>query len=428
MSADITADQVYAEKLAKTSPLAAAALHLADTVETTDAKRPTKRELAAHYFDSTSEVRKVTESDEAMADRDIQDGDIIIVDTEQVIALMIGVIPAAITENTGRLTALGTSSHTYAGGAWADSAELAERTAHEREYRIHPRHVAKAPADPAPVELPSFTRNGRGGSYLFTRHGRRYEVRRYAGAGPWTVTWHDAPGDRTEVLGQHDKTRKAAVLQALTLLDKREVTKPKPEPVGGIQPGERVKCSDGWTRTAKSVSTDQYGKTWIHMDNGSAWTVDKCEPIDTSRIAEFTASLYLAGAYLRSENEPGGKEAREALSAIGDALRYLHRADPDGLTAIRDASTQRSTGTVSRIAIVPTDVIHQHGVRLRVLETGICDDQSTGRTKWWAEVEGADEEDRHATWHCPWTMSLPIEDAMRDKVIIERMISAAPTT
>ncbi|MET9321949.1 hypothetical protein ABZX75_17405 [Streptomyces sp. NPDC003038] len=144
---------------AETSPLAAAALAFGDLVEETDSRRAAIR---VHHFGTTQAAREAADRDE------IADGDVIVVDAEQVVGFLVIAFPAAITDERGTFPHLTKPGRDYMGEDYMDSMVVAEREARARGFLIRDedaqgrirsmRHLATASAervrtDPDPENL-----------------------------------------------------------------------------------------------------------------------------------------------------------------------------------------------------------------------------------------------------------------------------------
>ncbi|MBA0053474.1 hypothetical protein E0L36_22120 [Streptomyces sp. AJS327] len=131
-------EESYAQHLAGQSQLAAAAYQFGEIVAETDARREARAELKIHRFDSTAEARAACDRDE------IADGDVLVVDSEQVVGFLVVAFPAAITEERGTFGQLPTPAHEYADGSYADSAHLAEYQARVLGAPVRIEHASSA--------------------------------------------------------------------------------------------------------------------------------------------------------------------------------------------------------------------------------------------------------------------------------------------
>ncbi|MEU2393985.1 hypothetical protein [Streptomyces sp. NPDC007369] len=113
-----------ARRLADASPLAAAAVALADTVEQADAERAAGPNV--HRFDSTREAYDATQCRE-----DILDGDVLVIEREQVVGFLRSAWPGAITAMHGELHTFTADPRTIDDGKYAASVDLAEQVARE---------------------------------------------------------------------------------------------------------------------------------------------------------------------------------------------------------------------------------------------------------------------------------------------------------
>ncbi|MFE0765403.1 hypothetical protein [Streptomyces smyrnaeus] len=210
---------------------------------------------------------------------------------------------------------------------------------------------------------------------------------------------------------------KAAEQAAACGVDLDPLHQPQP-----FNKGDRIVCDDGGTRTVTGVMHGG-GRTWVETEDGSAWTADRCELVDTSRVDEAKHAARRSAAALRGPQAPTGEEYAAAVRALGEALRYLAQADPAALEELHQEATRRIVLEVPRLFVVPGDVLHAHGARLTVMDTGI----SAGPDpQCWARVHGVDEADRRATYRAPWTIGVTVETAAWDIVTVERIAPALP--
>ncbi|WP_199570569.1 hypothetical protein [Streptomyces murinus] len=182
------------------------------------------------------------------------------------------------------------------------------------------------------------------------------------------------------------------------------------------EPGTRVLVADGSAKTVTGTMRGADGKLWLLVDNGAAHPADRCERVDTSHVDLARSHARRAADALRAGGETG-----QAAGELGDALRYLAQAAPDVLAELSEAGT-RVTVEVHRMAIAPGDILHQHGVRLTVLDTGVS---TSDEPQWWATVQGVTDADRRATYRAPWEIGIGVEHAAWDLVTVERI---APTS
>ncbi|QKW06973.1 hypothetical protein HUT18_11755 [Streptomyces sp. NA04227] len=193
----------------------------------------------------------------------------------------------------------------------------------------------------------------------------------------------------------------------------------QPQP---FKKGERIVCTDGGTRTVASLMRSG-PHTWVETEEGSAWRADRCELVDTSRVDEAKCAARTSAAVLRGPQAPTGEEHAMAVRDLGDALRYLAQADPAALAELHAEGNQRIALEVPRLSVVPGDILHAHGARLTVLDTGIS---AAPAPQFWARVYGVDKGDRHATYRAPWTLGMSVESAAWDIVAVERIAPALP--
>ncbi|MCX4550562.1 MULTISPECIES: hypothetical protein [unclassified Streptomyces] len=179
--------------------------------------------------------------------------------------------------------------------------------------------------------------------------------------------------------------------------------------------GDRVLLPDGSARAVTGTMRSADGDLWLYVGDGVAHRADRCERVDTSRVGEARATACRAAGVLRAGSDTG-----EAADELGNALRYLAQADPDTLAELSATGT-RLTVEVHRLTVAPGDILHQYGVRLNVLDTGIS---TSGEPQWWASVQGVTQADRRVTYRAPWTTGIGVEYAAWDLVTVERI---APT-
>lgn len=181
--------------------------------------------------------------------------------------------------------------------------------------------------------------------------------------------------------------------------------------------GTRVLLTDGSAKTVLRTTRSDDGHLWLHVDGGGAYRADRCEPVDTSRITEARQAARRAARTIRAGGDIG-----QAADELGDALRYLAQADPDTFGELT-AGAPRVTIEIPRLGVIPGDVLHQHGVRLNVLDTAVS---TTGTPQWWADVHGVTADDRRATYRAPWRSGIHVEYATWDLVTVERTVPAFP--
>ncbi|MFE4796199.1 hypothetical protein ACFRFL_14045 [Streptomyces sp. NPDC056708] len=194
------------------------------------------------------------------------------------------------------------------------------------------------------------------------------------------------------------------------------------EAIAPLSAGDRVICPDGSARSVTDT-TRSNGHLWISDENGAGWRADRCEKVDTTNVPRARAEARKAAAILRHPVRKTDSERTEAVDILGDALCYLAQADPAALDELHEESTARITVDVPRLNIAPGDIVHHHGARLTVLETGISTNSSP---QWWAKLHGVTDADRRATYRAPWNIGLSTECAAWDVVTIERILPALP--
>ncbi|WP_228980200.1 hypothetical protein [Streptomyces sp. DH12] len=133
---------------AETSPLAAAALAFGDLVADTDSRRAA---IPVHHFETTQAAREAADRDE------IADGDVIVIDAEQVVGFLVIAFPTALTEERGTFPHLTKPGRDYMSGEYMDSVVVAEREARARGFLLRDedaqdrirsmRHLATASAE-----------------------------------------------------------------------------------------------------------------------------------------------------------------------------------------------------------------------------------------------------------------------------------------
>ncbi|MGC5411149.1 hypothetical protein ACPXCX_46850, partial [Streptomyces sp. DT225] len=165
--------------------------------------------------------------------------------------------------------------------------------------------------------------------------------------------------------------------------DEPSDTEPTAAPREEYEAGDRFLALDGSTKTVASTMHSTDGKLWVLDTNGAGWRADRCERIDTSRVGQARSAARRAAGVLRAGDATG-----DAAHELGDALRYLAQADPDALAELA-ATGSRITVEIHRLAVVPGDVLHQHGARLYVLDTGVS---TSDAPQWWATVHGVTDE------------------------------------
>ncbi|MEU0627727.1 hypothetical protein [Streptomyces sp. NPDC005989] len=110
---------------------------------------------AVHRFDSTADAYTAADRQE------VADGDVLVVESERVVAFAIVTIPVAITEEHGilrRYANLGKPARQYSEGVYTRSVDLAEEIADELGFPLaDPAAAAAAKSDPdrpTPIEIP----------------------------------------------------------------------------------------------------------------------------------------------------------------------------------------------------------------------------------------------------------------------------------
>lgn len=325
-------------------PCASCLVHARDRAASREAARRAGGEAAAqeparpeidpstHTFDSSAEAYDATQCRD-----DIRDGDVLLVPSEGIVAILRGAWPVALTAAHGELHTLTKAADAIDGGRYKASVQAAVQAA------------AQLGVELAPVHRPV-------------------------------------------------------------------------EPNGA---GDRVVCDDGSTRTVDRADRAPDGHLWLHTTEGSAWRADRCETVDVSRVDEARAAARKAAAVLRSSTPPAADEAADALRELGEALRYLAQASPEALDQLSTECTRRIVTELPRLSVVPSDIVHMLGVRLRVLDTGV-QEANGAAPRWWADVHGVDEADRRATYRAPWRTAIDVEYAAWDLLTVERLAPTLP--
>ncbi|MEU1180594.1 hypothetical protein ABZ464_23630 [Streptomyces sp. NPDC005820] len=134
--------ETYAERLAQGNVQAAAAFQLGQIIEAVDTARAAAEEAKPKvwHFASTADVRAAADQEQ------VADGDVVVVESEQVVGFVAVVWAVAITEQYGAFHAyskLGKPAREYCKGAYTRSVDLAEQVAIDLGYKL---------ADPAAAQ------------------------------------------------------------------------------------------------------------------------------------------------------------------------------------------------------------------------------------------------------------------------------------
>ncbi|KUN37724.1 hypothetical protein AQJ30_15685 [Streptomyces longwoodensis] len=126
-----------------------------EAVDTARAQADAIKPPKVWRFASSADARTAVDRDQAA------DGDILVVESEQVVAFVVVVMPVAITEQHGAFhpySNLGKPARDYSEGYWTRSVDLAEQTAIELGYALADPAAAEtartAAGLPVPVETP----------------------------------------------------------------------------------------------------------------------------------------------------------------------------------------------------------------------------------------------------------------------------------
>ncbi|MET7809800.1 hypothetical protein ABZT26_02935 [Streptomyces sp. NPDC005395] len=147
----------YAEHLAQGNRQAAAAFALGTVIEAVDTARTAAEEAQPKvwHFASSADARAAVDQNH------IADGDVLVVESEQVVAIVVVINPVAITAQHGAFHAydkLGKPARQYCRGAYVPSVERAEQVAIELGLTLADPDAARAALEaagqPAPAELP----------------------------------------------------------------------------------------------------------------------------------------------------------------------------------------------------------------------------------------------------------------------------------
>ncbi|PWI05499.1 hypothetical protein DIZ27_38875 [Streptomyces sp. NWU339] len=147
----------YAERLAQGTPQAAAAFQLGQIVEAVDTARAAAEAAKPKvwHFASSADACAAVDQDH------VADGDVLVVESERVVAFVAVINPVAVTEQHGAFHAyskLGKPARDYCGGSYAASVERAEQAALELGYTLADPAAAQAAriatGEPAPIEIP----------------------------------------------------------------------------------------------------------------------------------------------------------------------------------------------------------------------------------------------------------------------------------
>ncbi|MDX2813388.1 hypothetical protein PV410_12595 [Streptomyces sp. PA03-5A] len=391
------------------TPQTAAAAGLADLFEQVDAERAS----GIHRFWDSATAYDATQCRE-----DINDGDVLVVEEEQVVGFLVEAWPHSITEEHGEFHALTIPVGDYRDGKYVEAAARAAKIARELGCPVHPGITdlvdEPAEADEAPAA----------GDVI------RVAVRAFRNTGPLaTVHINCKCPLKSSLIGTYvtlAEAEKAAAEHRPDVAPRRcKLSGPllattAPE----FAAGDRVICPDGAARTVKGMYRAKGQPTAVIVDGGSTVDPAKVQRVDTSRIPEARRVATLYAVRVRTNPDPNDPVWAEALRELTEALRYLEQADPLYAEVIAKSGTERLTLSIPRTDVLKGDVLHAFGARLTVNDTGVTGARETGQCDWWAEVHGVTDADRAKTYRSPWKVALPLGDAAWDVVTVERDIHA----
>jgi hypothetical protein len=127
------------------------------------------------------------------------------------------------------------------------------------------------------------------------------------------------------------------------------------------------------------------------------------------------AREYSDGHYIRSV-----ELAEKIATELGFTL-----ADPTAAQVSESSAPRPAPIEIPRMLVERGDVLHAFGARLNVIDAGIRIDPTATEAQWWADVEGATEEDRRLTYRGRWTIGMPVTTAAWDEVTVERVLPNA---
>ncbi|GGZ73070.1 hypothetical protein ACFOOM_01105 [Streptomyces echinoruber] len=131
---------------------AAAAHQLGRIIDAVDAARAAEAaEPKVWHFASSADARAAIDQDQ------VADGDVLVVESERVVAFVSGVWPVAITEQCGAFASydkLGKPARAYCAGSYIPSVERAEQAAIELGYTLADPAARITAGRPVPIEVP----------------------------------------------------------------------------------------------------------------------------------------------------------------------------------------------------------------------------------------------------------------------------------
>ncbi|MGW2074237.1 hypothetical protein ACWCPK_38350 [Streptomyces sp. NPDC001953] len=379
-----------------------------------------------HRYDTTEEAYDWSQTGE------IADGDILVVENEQAIAVLMGAYPVALTEGHGEFHAgLMESARRHEGGRYAASVDVAEKAAAEHGLTIEAHHKEPGPA----VHR-----------FKSSMEATAAADRGYVGDGDvMVVVFEGAVAVRMNGLSVA-LTEANGAFRPVTILRRppREYSRGKwaasvetaeriartysyelAEPAPGYLSGQRQICPDGVVRTIESATDNPATMiTTLAMDDGATFPAYACQLVDAARIASAKATATQAAARVADRPDPDDLDWCRALTDLEDALDYLAHADPAAVEELTGGRTRRITMEVPRTLVAKGDILHAFGARLAVFDTGVTSDPGQDAA-WWAQLEGITSLDKRATYREPWTMSVDLGTAMWDIVTVDRVIPAA---
>lgn len=129
------------------------------------------------------------------------------------------------------------------------------------------------------------------------------------------------------------------------------------------------------------------------------------------------AREYSEGHYIRSV-DLAEKLATELGFPLADpAAAQVSKGDATG-PAPRPVRIE-----IPRLLVAPGDILHAFGARLNVVDTGVRINPAATEAQWWADVEGATEEDSRRTYRGRWNIGVPVATAAWDVVNVERVLA-----
>ncbi|MYX36524.1 MULTISPECIES: hypothetical protein [unclassified Streptomyces] len=384
--------------------LAAAVIGMASLVEKVDAERASG---IFRFFDT------VDAYDATQCREDIEEGAILIVESDKVVGFLVEAWPVAITQEHGEFHPLDRPIREFYDGKYVEAAARAATIARDLGYTVRP--DAEVPAEPEPDVI-------------------RLAARAYRGTGKITVVHVNCICKiKTSLIGTYAtvaEAEKAAADHRPGVPTRRcKLSAPLRTPVvTEFAAGDRVLCPDGSARTVVGMFRVPSKPPQVLLEGGGNDDASACTLVDTSRIPEARKAASLAAERVRTNPDPTDEGWQRALAELTQELRYLEVADPVYAKAAAEVAdeAERVTVDVPRPEVVKGDILHAMGARLTVLDHGVTSSGARGLPQWWADVIGVDEDDRAKTYRTAWTLSLNMGDASWDMVTVERAIPAPP--